>query len=230
LAKLIAAKIIAICISRALQLPYYEYERNDLLMHLFEDNDFLTNTLNVIPFPILVVDDDVRILFWNSAALCLLGSEEVYQQRGGEVLNCIHSRDIEEGCGHGPHCKTCIVRNSVNEASRGGKVYRKKTIMKKQIGDKVAEVPLLVTTSPFPYKNRSLTLLIMEDIHEMMEVGGLLPICANCKKIRSGDNKWQQIEGYIKDHIVDIDFTHGLCPDCMMELYPEITKNQKANS
>jgi hypothetical protein len=196
-------------------------------LHLFEDNDFLTNTLNVIPFPILVVDDDVRILFWNAAALRLLGNEEVYQQRGGEVLNCIHSGDTEEGCGHGPHCKTCVVRNSVNEASRGGKVYRKKTMMKKQIGDIVTEVPLLVTTSPYIYNNRSLTLLILEDIHEMMEVGGLLPICANCKKIRSGTDKWQQIEGYIKEHIVDVDFTHGLCPDCMKEFYPEYTNKGK---
>lgn len=192
--------------------------------HLFEDNDFLTNTLNVIPFPILVVDDDVRILFWNSAALRLLGSEEVYQQRGGEVLHCIHSGDSEEGCGHGPHCKTCVVRNSVNEASRGGKVYRKKTIMRRQIGDTATEIPLLVTTTPYIYENKSLTLLILEDIHEMMEIGGLLPICAHCKKIRAGENQWQQIEGYIKEHIVDIDFTHGLCPDCMMELYPEAAK------
>ena len=191
-------------------------------MHLFEDNDFLTHTLNVIPFPILVVDDDLRILFWNSAALRLLGSEEIYQQRGGEVLNCIHSGDVEEGCGYGPHCNTCVVRNSVYEASRGGKVYRKKTVMKRQIGDTVTELPLLVTTSPYRYKDRSLTLLILEDIHEMMEVGGLLPICANCKKIRSSANEWQQIEGYIKDHIVDVDFTHGLCPDCLTKLYPNI--------
>jgi PAS domain-containing protein len=206
---------------------YEEIERNYMPLHLFEDNDFLTDTLNVIPFPILVVDDDVRILFWNSAALRLLGSEEIFQQRSGEVLNCIHSGDTEEGCGHSPHCKTCVVRNSVNAASHGGKVYRKKTIMKKKIGDTVTDVPLLVTTSPYVYKNRSLTLLILEDIHEMMEIGGLLPICAHCKKIRSSTNQWQQIEGYIKDHIVDVDFTHGLCPDCISKLYPEIAKMSK---
>jgi PAS domain-containing protein len=204
--------------------------RNDMPIHLFEDNDFLTNTMNVIPFPILVVDDDVRILFWNSAALRLLGSEEVYQQRGGEVLNCIHSGDTEEGCGHGPHCKTCVIRNAVNESSRGTKVYRKKSIMKKKIGNTVTEVPLLVTTAPFVFQDRSLTLLILEDIHELMEVGGLLPICAHCKRIRSSTNQWQQIEGYIKEHIVDVDFTHGLCPDCITELYPEVAKSQKGNS
>jgi hypothetical protein len=206
---------------------YEEFERNDMPLHLYEDNDFLTNTFNTIPFPILVVDDDMRILFWNSSALRLLGSDEVFQQRGGEALHCIHSGDTEEGCGHGPHCKTCVLRNSVNEASRGEKVYRRKTIMQRKIGEKVTDVPLLVTTSPFTYENRSLTLLILEDIHELMELGSLLPICANCKKIRSSANQWQQIEEYIKNHIVDVDFSHGICPDCVTKLYPEIAKMSK---
>jgi PAS domain-containing protein len=193
-----------------------------LLLH--ENNDFLTNTFNTIPFPILVVDDDIRILFCNSAALKLLGSEEVLQQRGGEVLNCIHSADKEQGCGHGPQCKTCVLRNSVNEASHGGKVYRKKTIMHRTINGRVTDAPFLVTTSPFTYEKQSLTLLMLEDIHELMELGSLLPICTHCKKIRTNSDEWQQIEGYIKEHIVDVDFTHGLCPDCMTELYPQFSK------
>ena len=195
--------------------------------HLYEDNDFLTNTFNTIPFPILVVDNDMRILFWNSSALRLLGSDEVFQQRGGEALHCIHSGDTEEGCGHGPHCKTCVLRNSVNEAIRGEKVYRRKTIIQRKIGEKVTDVPLLVTTSPFTYENRSLTLLILEDIHELMELGSLLSICANCKKIRSSADQWHHIEEYIKNHIVDVDFSHGICPDCVKKLYPEVAKMSK---
>jgi PAS domain-containing protein len=93
-------------------------------LNLFEDDIFLRNTFNTIPFPILVVDDDVRTLLWNSAALRLLGNEELLQQRSGEVLHCIHSKDVEEGCGRGPYCTTCVVRNAVNIASSGGKVYR----------------------------------------------------------------------------------------------------------
>jgi PAS domain-containing protein len=204
-----------------------EFERISMSPHLYEDNDFLTNAFNTIPFPILVVDDDMRILFWNSSALRLLRSDVVFQQRGGEALYCIYSGNTEEGCGHSLQCKTCVLWNSVIEASRGEKVYRKKTIMQRKIGEKVTDVPLLVTTSPFTYENRSLTLLILEDIHELMELGSLLPICANCKKIRSSTNQWEQIEVYIKDHIVDVDFTHGLCPDCMTKLYPEIAKMSK---
>lgn len=48
---------------------------------------------------------------------------------------------------------------------------------------------------------------------------GMLPICARCKKIRKDDGYWEQIEQYISTHS-DATFSHGLCPECMRELYP----------
>ena len=54
---------------------------------------------------------------------------------------------------------------------------------------------------------------------------GLIPICANCKKIRDDDGFWQQVEGYIQKHS-DIKFTHGICPDCMAKLYPNFVNSQ----
>lgn len=198
--------------------------------HQFENDVFLMNTFNALPFPMMVVDDDVRILFWNSAALNLLGKGEVFQRRGGEVLSCVHSMETKDGCGHAPHCKTCVVRISVNEAIHGGKVYRKKTVMDLKSNESMKEVPLLITTSPYSYKQQKLALLILEDIHELMQLGSLLPICAKCKKIRTDNNQWESVEKYIKTHIADVDFTHGLCLDCMNEFFLEPAKNQKDNS
>jgi CRP-like cAMP-binding protein len=51
-------------------------------------------------------------------------------------------------------------------------------------------------------------------------IGGLLPICAHCKKIREDDGSWVSIEKYISDHS-EAEFSHGLCPDCVKELYPQ---------
>jgi PAS domain-containing protein len=193
--------------------------------HLFEDDSFLTNAFNAIPFPIIAVDDNVRILFWNSAAYRLIGNEEIFQHKSGEVLHCIHSMETNEGCGHAPYCKTCVVRNSVNESFHGGKVYRQKTVMELKKGKNITEVPMLITASPFVYKHQSLTLLILENIHDLMQLGSLLPICANCKKIRLDTNKWLPVEKYIKTHIVDVEFTHGLCPDWVKDEYPEYVKD-----
>jgi hypothetical protein len=50
---------------------------------------------------------------------------------------------------------------------------------------------------------------------------GLLAICANCKKIKNDDGSWQSVETYIASR-TDAKFSHGVCPDCSRELYPEI--------
>ncbi|MCH8328642.1 MAG: hypothetical protein IID15_09005 [Candidatus Marinimicrobia bacterium] len=53
-------------------------------------------------------------------------------------------------------------------------------------------------------------------------LSGMLPICANCKKIRDDQGYYQQIEHYITEHS-EAEFTHGICPDCAKELYPDIS-------
>jgi YesN/AraC family two-component response regulator len=50
---------------------------------------------------------------------------------------------------------------------------------------------------------------------------GLIPICASCKKIRDDKGYWNQLEMYIREHS-DAEFTHGICPDCLKKLYPDI--------
>lgn len=52
-------------------------------------------------------------------------------------------------------------------------------------------------------------------------LSGLLPICASCKKIRDDHGYWTQIESYIRDHS-QAEFTHGVCPECATNLYPEV--------
>ena len=65
-------------------------------------------------------------------------------------------------------------------------------------------------------------------IHELQEalaniktLRGLLPICSHCKKIRDDKGYWNQIESYIRDHS-GAEFTHGMCPECMKKLYPDL--------
>ena len=50
---------------------------------------------------------------------------------------------------------------------------------------------------------------------------GLLPICANCKKIRDDQGYWSNIENYIAKHS-EAQFSHGICPECALKLYPEV--------
>jgi hypothetical protein len=56
---------------------------------------------------------------------------------------------------------------------------------------------------------------------ERRVLGGLLPICASCKRIQRSDDVWQSLEAYIQAHS-EASFTHGLCPSCLAALYPEL--------
>ncbi|MFH1984641.1 MAG: hypothetical protein ABIL58_22600 [Pseudomonadota bacterium] len=62
---------------------------------------------------------------------------------------------------------------------------------------------------------------LKDALREVKTLGGLLPICAACKKIRDDQGYWNQIESYIKSRS-DAEFTHSICPDCAKKLYPDI--------
>lgn len=67
---------------------------------------------------------------------------------------------------------------------------------------------------------------LREALENVKKLSGLLPICAECKKIRDDEGYWKQIEVYIRDHS-EADFSHGLCPGCLEKLYPELHKDEK---
>jgi PAS domain S-box-containing protein len=49
-------------------------------------------------------------------------------------------------------------------------------------------------------------------------LGGLIPICSSCKKIRDDKGYWNQLESYFEQHSRAL-FSHSLCPGCMDEIY-----------
>jgi K+-sensing histidine kinase KdpD len=58
---------------------------------------------------------------------------------------------------------------------------------------------------------------------------GLLPLCAWCKSIRNDRGYWERLETYLA-HNLDVDFTHGICPQCAERLQAEAQApaNQRA--
>jgi tetratricopeptide (TPR) repeat protein len=56
-------------------------------------------------------------------------------------------------------------------------------------------------------------------LEQVKQLSGLLPICANCKKIRDDTGYWQDVAVYLRDHS-EAELSHGICPECMEKLYP----------
>ena len=72
-------------------------------------------------------------------------------------------------------------------------------------------------------ENKNLVLIdeLQIALGEVKRLSGLLPICASCKKIRDDNGYWSQVEVYVEENS-DAEFSHGLCPCCVEELYPDL--------
>ena len=61
---------------------------------------------------------------------------------------------------------------------------------------------------------------ILADLKSLASSGGIIDMCAQCKRIRDPHGQWIRIEEYVAD-ATRTDISHGLCPQCIKELYPE---------
>ena len=63
--------------------------------------------------------------------------------------------------------------------------------------------------------------IYLKQRRQVKTLGGLLPICASCKKIRDDEGYWQEVEAYVSDHS-SAHFSHGLCPSCFDSSMQEV--------
>ena len=184
---------------------------------------FYRAVIDAIPFPLFVVDDDVKIAAFNQAASAMLGDNPAlaFSTKGGEALHCFHATEALGGCGASEACKTCVVRISVGQSCREGVVVRRPQRMRLVGPNGLREVYLLITTNPFRDKDRTLAVLILQDIGELVSTQGIVPICMHCRKVRNTSTGWEPMEQYLKEHL-DLNMSHGLCPECLKKYYPEI--------
>ena len=69
--------------------------------------------------------------------------------------------------------------------------------------------------------NAALVRDLREAVENVQTLGGLIPICAHCKKIRNDDGFWEQVESFLRSRS-ELQFTHGICPDCSDRLREEM--------
>jgi len=184
---------------------------------------FYRAILDAIPLPIFLVDEDIGVHELNRAASRTFGidREQVLNRRGGDVLHCLHATESPHGCGHGSYCSDCIIRNSITSCLGGHSIYRRRMKFKVANGDRFREVEMLVTAAPLPANFGNYALLILEDITEVTLLKGMIPICMHCKKVRDDQQYWQQVESYFH-RFIGVEFSHGVCPDCLKVHYPEM--------
>ena len=184
---------------------------------------FLRTILDANPSVVLIVDKDVRIMAFNLAAEKLIGNNTIgtLKNRTGGVIHCLNATKTPNGCGHSQECSSCIIRTSVSQAMAGQTTYRVRTRMTLASHGTNQNYFFLITASPFEYEGELLVHLVLEDITEFMEMRALIPICAQCKKIRQDDDYWDAVETFMSKYL-DLSFSHGYCPECAEALLKQI--------
>ena len=66
---------------------------------------------------------------------------------------------------------------------------------------------------------------LQKALDEIKILRGIIPICSHCKKIRDDQGFWNRVEIYIEQHTEAL-FSHGICPDCLRDHYPNIYRKK----
>jgi hypothetical protein len=179
------------------------------------ESDMLRAVFDALPSLVFIVDQDVRIQEYNAAAseFMKVDRKAVLKRRAGEILHCIHSAEVPDGCGTAPPCQDCIIRNSVTKALRGNRTVRRRARIELIQNDNKVEIYALITVSPFSFQGSSHALLVIEDISEIAELYRMIFICPVCGKMQNDEKTWMRVEAYFKNNW-DVDCSHGYCPDC----------------
>ena len=64
-------------------------------------------------------------------------------------------------------------------------------------------------------------------IANIKRLTGLLPICSYCKRIRTDQDYWEQVDSYLTEHTGAL-FSHGICPSCLEKVIEESERQAAA--
>ena len=105
------------------------------------------------------------------------------------------------------------IRKPVNPAELGARVSSALILSEERNSRKAREQELLMRTQE-----------LERALREVKVLRGFIPICAQCKRVRTDSGDWQRLEEYVQTHS-EAEFSHGICQVCMRAVYPDVSKD-----
>ncbi|OGR44344.1 MAG: hypothetical protein A2X35_02650 [Elusimicrobia bacterium GWA2_61_42] len=132
---------------------------------------------------------------------------------------------IKAVCGKFPSLPVVVMTGTEDEAAGidalkdGAQDY----LVKGQFGHRELKrtVRYAIERKQLVNEKEALIAQLREALKQVKQLTGLLPICADCKKIRTDKGDWMQLESYISEHSEAL-FTHGFCENCYRKRLKEI--------
>ncbi|MCX7984452.1 MAG: PAS domain-containing protein [Bacteroidetes bacterium] len=203
-----------------------EYEEK-----LKEERNLLRTIIDAIPDRIFVKDLQGRFILNNKAHIEALGGksqDDVYLKTDYDfrpkALSDLYREDDMFVLQNG---QSIINREQESFSADGKKGWQLSTKVplydeKKTIIGLLGISRDITQLKKVEQEREALIQELRDALANVKTLSGLLPICANCKRIRDDKGYWEAVEGYLMKHS-EATFTHGLCPDCQRLLYPNIS-------
>ena len=135
------------------------------------DEPLFIAIFDALPSMVVVVDQDLRIQECNVAALTLMMTDKqaAINRRAGNIIHCLHSKDVPWGCGKAQYCSNCSIRNSVIETFKTNSLVRNCIRLDLVRDGNIVEVCAVLTTVPLTYNDTQLALLVIDDVNGLAE-------------------------------------------------------------
>jgi len=177
--------------------------------------------LDFMPNAFVIVNLERELVFYNKAFEIFVDKANLEtKKRFCEVFNCVYFK--EKGCGFSKFCNQCLIKNTIETVLKENQeIFRRKVIFRYEKDSKIREIIILISAIKLSC-DKDYVGIFIEDITDFIKLKGLIPICANCKKIRNDKKYWISVEKYLKENFGDeLLFSHGLCPECAKKLYKD---------
>ena len=204
----------------------YEAELERQNREIMARKDFLATLLETLPAPFFYKDREGRYLGCNKAFEEMLSmpkekiiGSRVFDIAPEEVAREYHEKDRELMTALGKQVYESRILSPDSKEIRH--VIFHKSLFTDNSGRLQGIMGMVFDVSDLKRAEGEKTKLIGEleaALAEIKTLGGMLPICSSCKKIRDDQGYWQQLETYIETHSQAL-FSHGICPACSKALY-----------
>ncbi|HLP16344.1 MAG TPA: PAS domain-containing sensor histidine kinase [Bacteroidota bacterium] len=144
--------------------PFYRVQAERLEIETISE---IRHVLEAIPSIAAVLNQERQIVYSNKALFDLIdinSLDEVLGMRLGEAVNCIHSNDQLGGCGTSEACRFCGAAQAIVHCQTHDEAVTKECRISATQNGSPLSYDLMVTSSPFQFRNSRYTILTLKDI------------------------------------------------------------------
>lgn len=180
------------------------------------NQNMVTNLFNIIPYSIIILNQERQIIYSNDSFLQLLGiksNKETIGFRPGEILKCIHANEKISGCGTTECCSVCGAVNAILESQQKKIVVSRECLMTIDSKNGKTGIELLVYAAPAEIINKEYTIFIIKDIseekrkqaieqiffHDILNTSGSIRGLVDCIEESSEIEETRKLIGYVSE-------------------------------